>query len=270
MTEQDIRAVHTPPRLKVKTATWDDLKQAAGAGLRDVKARPGLSFFFGLVYALIGGALISGFIILDQFWIVIAAGMGFPLVAPFLAAGLYEISRRREQGEAFTAKDIMLVVFNQRRREFSWMAFVMLFVFWIWAYQARLLLAIFLQNHSILSLDNLFRAVFTTNDGLAFLATGSVVGAAIATILFSITVVSMPLLLEREVDFITAMITSVKAVTQSPVVMLTWGALVGALTLVSVAPAMIGVVFVFPVLGHISWHLYRRLVSEADGASSAL
>lgn len=262
MTEQNIQAAHKPPRLMVEVATWNDLKQAVCSGLRDVKARPSLSFFFGLVYALIGGALISGFAILDQFWIVIAAGMGFPLVAPFMAAGLYEISRRQERGENFTAKDIMLVVFNQRRREFSWMAFVMLFVFWIWAYQARLLLAIFLQNYSILSLDNLINVVFTTDAGLAFLATGSVVGAAIATILFSITVVSMPLLLEKEVDFITAMITSVKTVTQSPFVMLTWGALVGAVTLLSVLPAMIGVIFVFPVLGHISWHLYRRLVSE--------
>lgn len=263
MVSQDVQAPPTPPRLKVKAATWDDLKGAVRAGMRDVKERPALSFFFGLVYALIGGALVLGFTVLDQFWIVIAAGMGFPLVAPFLAAGLYEISRKLERGEPFTAKDILLVVFNQRRREFSWMAFVVLFVFWIWAYQARILLAIFLQNHSILSLDNLATAVFTTNDGLAFLATGSVVGAAIATFLFSITVISMPLLLEKEVDFITAMITSVKTVTHSPLVMLCWGASIGALTLLSVAPAMIGVVFVFPVLGHISWHLYRRLVSEA-------
>ncbi len=265
MTVQDIQTQATPPlppRLQVKVATWNDLAGAAGAGLRDLTARPALSLFFGLVYALIGGCLILGFAVLDQFWIVIAAGMGFPLVAPFLAAGLYEISRRLEKGEAFAAGDIFLVVFNQRRREFSWMAFVMLFVFWIWAYQARLLLAIFLQNHSILTLEKLVTVVFTTSDGMAFLATGSVVGAVIATILFSISVVSMPLLLEKEVDFITAMITSAKTVTQSPLVMLSWGAMVGALTLLSVAPAMAGVVVVFPVLGHISWHLYRRLVSE--------
>lgn len=265
MTENDAQApVKYLPRLTVKAATWDDLKEAAKAGMHDLKARPALSFFFGLVYALIGGAVILGFTVLDQFWIVIAAGMGFPLVAPFLAAGLYETSRRLERGEPFVAKDIFLVVFNQRRREFSWMAFVMLFVFWIWAYQARILLAIFLQNHSILSLDNLATAVFTTNEGLAFLVTGSVVGAVISTFLFSITVISMPLLLEKEIDFITAMITSVKTVLESPLVMLTWGALVGALTLLSVAPAMIGVIFIFPVLGHISWHLYRRLVSEVS------
>ena len=256
---------HTPryrPRFKVKAAGWDDLKGAAGAGIRDLAARPGLSLFFGLVYALIGGALISGFTILDQFWIVIAAGMGFPLVAPFLAAGLYDISRRREKGEAFTAKDVFLVVFNQRSREFAWMAFVMLFVFWIWAYQARLLLAIFLQNHSILTLESLANVIVTTGEGQAFIATGTIVGAAISTFLFSITVISMPLLLEKEVDFITAMITSVKTILESPFVMLTWGAIIGALTLMATIPAMIGVIVVFPVLGHISWHLYRRLVTE--------
>jgi len=268
MTANEAQApARQPPRLKVKAATWDDLKEAIKAGMRDLKARPALSFFFGLVYALIGGVLILGFTVLDQFWIVIAAGMGFPLVAPFLAAGLYEISRKLERGEPFATTDIFLVVVNQRGREFSWMAFVVLFVFWIWAYQARILLAIFLQNHSILSLDNLATAVFTTNEGLAFLATGSVIGAAIATFLFSITVISMPLLLEKERDFITAMITSVKTVLASPLVMLSWGATVGALTLLSVAPALIGVIFVFPVLGHISWHLYRRLVSEVSDES---
>lgn len=267
MNAQDAQVPVAPPRLKVKAARWDDVKAAAAAGIADLKARPGLSLFFGLVYALIGGMLIMGFTVLDQFWIVIAAGVGFPLVAPFLAAGLYETSHRLERGESFTASDIFLVVFNQRSREFAWMAFVVLFVFWIWAYQARLLLAICLQNHSILSLENLLSAVFTTSDGYVFLAIGSVVGAIISTILFSLTVISMPLLLEKEVDFITAMITSVKTVLESPVVMLGWGATVGAVTLLSVAPAFIGVVVVFPILGHISWHLYRRLISEESSSA---
>lgn len=90
---------------------------------------------------------------------------------------------------------------------------------------------------------------------------GSVVGAALATLLFSLTVMAMPLLMDKEVDFVTAMITSVQTVRKSPAVMLGWGVAVGALTLVAVAPALLGVIVVFPVLGHASWHLYERLVS---------
>jgi len=266
MTAQDAQDIPVaPPKLAVKVATWEDLAAAIRAGARDLRERPALSLFFGIVYAAIGIVLFLGFTVLDQFWIVLAAGAGFPLVAPFLAAGLYEISRTQMNGERVPASAIFLVVFNQRRREFGWMAFVMLFVFWIWAYQTRIMLAIFLQNHQIHTLEKLLAAVFTTGDGIAFLVTGSIVGAIIATILFSLTVISMPLLLEKDVDFITAMITSVKSVQQSPVVMLCWGASVGALTFISIAPALIGVIFVFPLLGHISWHLYRQLVSEESG-----
>ena len=251
-----------PLKLAVKTATFEDVKLALRAGARDFLARPGLSLFFGLFYALLGAVLLSGFLVFQQIWFVVLVSVGFPLVAPFLAAGLYEMSRRRARSEPFTASDIFLVIFKQQRREFGWMAFVVLFVFWIWAYQVRLVLALTMSSQAVHSLDRFLGALFTTSEGLTFLAVGTVVGAVLATILFSITVIAMPLLLDKRVDVVTAMITSVKSVLQSPAVMLGWGAMVGALTLVAIAPLFIGVIVVFPVLGHASWHLYERLVSE--------
>lgn len=248
--------------LTVKTAGFDDVKGAFFAGLRDFTRRPMLSMFFGLVYALFGAVLIAALVVFDQIWMAIAAGVGFPLVAPFLAAGLYEMSRRLKSGEPFSANDIFLVIFRQQRREFGWMAFVVLFVFWIWAYQVRLVLAITLQFQGFRSMDHLLSTVFTTADGAAFLLVGTAVGAVLSTVLFSITVIAMPLLLDKNVDFVTAMITSVKTVLASPVVMLLWGAAVGAMALLAIAPLFIGVILVFPVLGHASWHLYERLVSE--------
>ena len=92
---------------------------------------------------------------------------------------------------------------------------------------------------------------------------GSAVGAVLATVLFSITVVAMPLLLDKDVDVVTAMITSVKSVVKSPTVMIGWGALIGALIVFSIVTIFAGVVFIFPILGHASWHLYERLVTEA-------
>ena len=251
----------TPVRLHVATASFSDIRAAFAAGARDITKRPLLSMFFGLVFALFGAALISGLLVFEQIWVVISAAVGFPLVAPFLAAGLYEMSRRLKTGEPFTAGDIFGVIFTQQRREFGWMSFIVLFVFWIWAYQVRLVLALTMHYKSVGSLEQLFDALFTTGDGLTFLLVGTIIGAIISTILFSISVISMPLLLDQRVDIVTAMITSVKSVLASPFVMLCWGVMIGAMSFAAIAPAFLGVIVVFPILGHASWHLYERLVT---------
>ncbi|SDF78708.1 DUF2189 domain-containing protein [Thalassobaculum litoreum] len=250
------------PRLDVRAAGFDDIRAALGAGLRDTVASPVLSLFFGLVCALFGAVLVSSLVVYDQILIAVAAGVGFPLVAPFLAAGLYEISRRRSRGESYRASDIFLVVFAQRGRQLGWMSFVVLFVFWMWAYQVRLVMALTLGYRGMSSLEAFADVLLTTSQGASFLIVGTIVGAVLSTILYSLTVISMPLLLDKEIDFITAMITSVKTVLASPAVMLIWGAAVGALTLLAIAPALLGVIVIFPILGHTTWHLYDRLVFE--------
>jgi len=103
--------------------------------------------------------------------------------------------------------------------------------------------------------------VLTTNEGLLFLAIGNLDGAVLSLILFSLTVVSFPLLLEREVDFITAMITSVRATVTSPAPMIGWAAVIVILLVVSAMPLFLGLVVTLPVLGHTTWHLYRRIVA---------
>ncbi len=112
--------------------------------------------------------------------------------------------------------------------------------------------------------------VLTTNEGLLFLLIGNLVGAILSLILFSLTVVSFPLLLERDVDFVTAMITSVRAVVKSPVPMIGWAATIVLLLIVSVLPTFLGLVFTLPILGHATWHLYRRIVAPvAIGAPAS-
>lgn len=261
--DQDQITVDQPIRLDVRAANVEDIKLAFRAGLRDLTKRPLLSLFFGLTYAFFGVLLIAGLTIFDQIWLVVAAGVGFPLAAPFLAAGLYEMSRRIQRGEPFAASDIFLVIFRQRKREFGWMSFVVLFVLWIWAYQIRLIFALTLPSHGFGSLEIFIGNLFTTVDGALFLGIGTLVGGVLAAVLYTITVIAMPLLLDKNVDFVTAMITSMKTVHSSPVVMLSWGAVVGALTLLAIAPLFLGIIFIFPLLGHTTWHLYERLVSEA-------
>jgi len=102
--------------------------------------------------------------------------------------------------------------------------------------------------------------VLTTNEGLLFLAIGNLDGAVLSLILFSLTVVSFPLLLDRDVDFVTAMVTSVRAVVMSPLPMIGWAAVIVMLLIVSVIPYFLGLLVTLPVLGHATWHLYRRIV----------
>jgi uncharacterized membrane protein len=148
------------------------------------------------------------------------------------------------------------------RSELGWMAFVTLFVFVIWMYQVRLLIALILGiNASFSSLQQFITIVLTTNEGLLFLAIGNAVGAALSLILFSLTVVSFPLLLDRDVDFVTAMVTSVRAVVTSPVPMIGWAAIIVVLLIVSSIPYFLGLLVTLPVLGHATWHLYRRIVA---------
>ncbi|SMX32732.1 DUF2189 domain-containing protein [Maliponia aquimaris] len=258
----------TPPQgasPKVNRVTADDITASLKAGFSDFMARPVMSGFFGLFYAVFGLLLVWGAVWLGAIWMIFPAALGFPLVAPFAAAGLYEMSRRLQHGERFGWSEILTVMANQRKREMGWMAFVTLFVLWIWFYQFRTVLVIVLKDSSFSDLDGFLNTVFFTPEGWTFLAIGTCVGALLSLVLFSVTVVAMPLLLDRDVDFVTAMITSVRVVTENPVVMITWAAVISLTMLVSLVPAFLGLIFTLPILGHATWHLYQRAVAPAKG-----
>jgi uncharacterized membrane protein len=116
-------------------------------------------------------------------------------------------------------------------------------------------------NASFSSLKEFITVLTTTNEGLLFLAIGNLDGAVLALILFSLTVVSFPLLLDREVDFVTAMVTSVRAVVLNPLPMIGWAAIIVMLLIVSAIPYFLGLLVTLPVLGHATWHLYQRIVA---------
>src|SRR5215470_3450740 len=209
----------------VRRISASDIAEALGQGLRDFQALPLYGLAFGVLYA--GGGVLT-VLCLNSFGMVYLAypvAAGFALIGPFVATGLYEVSRRREAGEPISFRAIWSAV--RARGEIGWMAFVTLFIFVIWMYQVRLLIALLLGlNASFSSLQEFITVVLTTNEGLLFLAIGNVVGAALSLILFSLTVVSFPLLLDRDVDFVTAMVTSVRAVVASPLPMLGWAAII--------------------------------------------
>ena len=249
---------------EVNRVTAEDIRAALEAGFSDFLARPVMSGFFGLSYAAFGILFVWCLVWLGKIWMIIPAAVGFPLVAPFAAAGLYEISRRLEAGEAFGWSEILTVMARQRNREMGWMAFVTLFIFWVWVYQVRLLLAIILQNVPFSDFEGFLTIVFSTPQGWTFLFFGTCVGAFLSAVLFSVTVVAMPMLLDRETNFVSAMLTSVQVVRENPVVMLGWAAIISVTMLLSLVPAFLGLVFTLPILGHTTWHLYRRAVPPVE------
>ncbi|WP_299409747.1 DUF2189 domain-containing protein [uncultured Roseobacter sp.] len=257
----------TPPQgamPKVNKVTANDIAASLKAGFSDFLARPVMSGFFGLFYAVFGILFVWCLVWLEKIWMIIPAVVGFPLVAPFAAAGLYEMSRRLQKGESFGWPEILTVMANQRKREMGWMAFVTLFIFWVWVYQFRTVLVIVLQDSSFSDFDGFLNTVFFTPQGWTFLAIGTCVGALLSAVLFSVTVVAMPLLLDRETNFVSAMITSVRVVAENPVVMLTWAAIISVTMLLSLVPAFLGLIFTLPILGHTTWHLYQRAVQPAE------
>jgi uncharacterized membrane protein len=241
-----------------------DIAEALGQGLRDFQAMPLYSLAFGALYAGGGIVIVLCLTAFGMVYLAYPLAAGFALIGPFVAIGLYEVSRRREAGQQATISGIWSTI--RSRGELGWMAFVTLFVFVIWMYQVRLLIALLLGlNASFGSLHEFITVVLTTNEGLLFLAIGNAVGAALSLILFSLTVVSFPLLLDREVDFVTAMVTSVRAVVASPLPMIGWAALIVVLLIVSALPWFLGLLVTLPVLGHATWHLYRRIVAPVAG-----
>jgi uncharacterized membrane protein len=245
---------------QVRSVTVRDIVEALAAGLRDFQAAPLYGLAFGALYAAGGLLIVYCTVAAGVGYLAYPLAAGFALVGPFIAVGLYEVSRRRETGEPLSWSAVLGTIWAQGHRELGWMAFVTLFVFVVWMYQVRLLIALMLGLRSFTSLQEFLVVVTTTPEGWLFLVIGHLIGAALSLVLFSLTVVSFPLLLDRDVDFVTAMITSVRAVTTSPGPMIGWAAVIVLLLLVASLPGFLGLLVVLPVLGHATWHLYRRIV----------
>ena len=256
-------AVSRPSQPVIRSVGLADVGSALKKGFGDFFRAPLFGLFFGGVYTAGGIAILLFLYQLHMPWLILPIAIGFPLIGPFVAVGLYEVSRRLIAGQPLEWKGVLGVIFRQRERELSWMAFVVLFVLWIWLYQVRLLTAIFLGFRSMSSIEAFLNVVTTTSQGVTFLVVGTILGGILATVLFSSTVISIPLLLEREYDFVTAIITSFKAVLHNPVAMLAFAAVVTISAIVAMLPMFIGLLVVLPVLGHATWHLYKAVIAPA-------
>ncbi|MEM6889206.1 MAG: DUF2189 domain-containing protein [Pseudomonadota bacterium] len=247
------------PLPTIKSITQADIRAALNEGLADFKRAPVYGLFFGAVFSLVGVA-IAWTLYRGQasYWIFPVAA-GFPLIGPFAAVGVYEVSRRLETGEDLGWWGILTAGMRQQNAQLPFFAVLTVFAFLTWIVLARVIFAVSFGTSSMTNIMTSFE-VFFSGPGLMMLLIGTIVGAALAALLFSISVIGVPLLLDQNIDVVTAIITSVQSVIENREAMIFWGAVVAGAIVVAMAPLFLGMVIVFPILGHASWHIYRKVI----------
>jgi len=239
--------------------SFADLKMALAAGWSDFCANPAYGLFFAAIYVA-GGILISLALVQwgEASWLIPAAA-GFPLLAPFTAVGLYEVSRRREANESVSWKPVLGALRGHGDEQIVSMSVIVFVAFAFWLMLAHGVFAVFAAESST---NGESLAFLLTPTGLAMLAVGSVIGGIMALGFYSVTVMSLPLLVDHEVDFITAIIVSLAAIRSNKLVLLVWAVVVAVILFAALLPLFLGLFVALPVLGHATWHLYRRTVTS--------
>lgn len=247
------------PYVVADNLTFADLRAVLVAGWQDFLAYPAFGLFFAAIYALGGAALVYGLAKLGEGAWSIPVIAGFPIIAPFAAVGLYEVSRRRQEGLPIDWRSILWALRGRGDDQVMMVAGIVFVAFSFWMILAHGIFAIFMAESGIGAgrLDMLVSA-----PAIAMLIIGGLVGAAFAFALYAITVISLPMLCDRDVDFITAIIVSLGALRSNGAVMTGWAAIIASVLFLAMLPAFLGLFIVLPVLGHATWHLYKRVVAR--------
>ena len=259
-----VGAAAAPQRIAIRRIGFADLKEALRLGLDDFLAMPTHAIFLCLVYPVIGivlARLAFGYSVLP---LIYPLASGFALVGPFAALGLYEMSRRREAGLDVSATHAFDIVQSSSIGAISALGIVFLVIFGVWMAVANAIYVADFGYAPPASFGAFLHDVLTTSAGWNLIVVGNLVGLCFAAIVLTIGVISFPMLVDRDVGAAVALKTSIEAVVENPVTMAIWGLIVAALLVIGSVPAFLGLTVVLPVLGHATWHLYRRTV-DAEG-----
>jgi len=253
----------TPVHPVIRKIKISDLRYALTKGFDDFLAMPSSLFFLGLIYPIVGFCL-AGYALPILYPLM----SGFALIGPFAAIGLYEISRRRERGLETHWSDVFEVRHSPSVPSLLALGLLLLIIFRLWLAAAATLYTWLYGPGEPQSYIGFLADVLTSSRGWTMIALGNAIGAAFAVAVLSISVVSFPLLLDRDVGLAVAVQTSVRAALENPFTLVLWGLTVAALLAIGFMLMLVGLAVTVPVLAHSTWHLYRRLV-ELGPASTA-
>ena len=221
---------------------------------------PRHAVFLCLIYPIVGVLLARLTLGYEVLPLLFPLAAGFTLLGPFAAIGLYELSRRREQGLDASWQDAFDVLRSPSRGAIAALGLLLLTIFVIWIAVAQAIYVAYFGYEPAASIPHFLDQVFTTPAGRMLMIVGNLVGFLFALGVLTISVISFPLLLDRDVGAVEAVLTSVRVVARNPLMMAIWGLIVAGLLLIGSLPLFFGLAVVVPVLGHSTWHLYRKVV----------
>ncbi|MDA7948753.1 MAG: DUF2189 domain-containing protein [Hyphomicrobiaceae bacterium] len=243
---------------KVNKVPFDAPWKWLAAGSRDIMRAPQVSLAYGAFFTALSLLIALALYVSGAMSLVLPLAGGFLLLGPMIAVGLYETSRRLEEGEPVKLAD--MVRFGVRSPgQLAFMGVFLMIIYFVWMDLAFLLFMLFLGPQAF-QLDAIVPTLLFTANGLGLLIVGTLAGAVLALLVFAVTAVSIPLLMRRKVDAVTAAVTSIQAVALNPAPMLLWGILIVAMMAIAFATMFVGMIIIFPLIGHATWHAYRSLI----------
>ena len=257
----DMNIAAPPEQPKVKKITLEDPWKWLSLGWHDVKAAPYFSLPYGLIFVAVSYLIIWGLIDGGMFFMLPLLAAGFFLSAPILGLGLYGISRSLEENNKVEFCQIQKS-WNSNPVHISAMGIILMLIMLFWML-ASILVFIMFFNNPTLEWNNFFSEVFFSGKNNLFVIMGILFGGVIALFTFCISVITVPLLMDRPIDFMTAINTSVAAVRKNPKELMLWAYLIAMMVCMSFLTYFVGLLIAMPVIGHATWHAYRALVEPA-------
>lgn len=246
-------------RIEVRSVSFEAPWDWLSAGWVDLWRHPVISFAFGIAFSAFAGLMLLGLFQFGWQSLILALAGGFLIVGPFIAVGLYEVSRISERGERPTFR-AALTAGLRAEGQLSFLGAVLFFSFFAWLQIALLLFMMFMGTSGLPPPDEFIPTLLFTPHGLGLLTVGTIVGGLVAAAIFAMAAVSVPLLLERKLDAVTAISASVRAVQKNPAAMALWAVLIAGFIAVGIATLFIGLIVAFPLIAHATWHAYRDLI----------